>query len=353
MPFPVRKGQADFKFMEKNPENLFSNEWLDNLLVTTENPAFSVDEMIACSRCQRSNPPTRLKCLYCGAELELNEAQTAHLKPNLRKMEAWEKGFNLIYLPEETNLNEAEIKEIGKLTRLEKDDLQNVFEAKKPLPLARAESEKEAEIVKERLRELGVETFVVPDEALAAEKPPRRLRRLEFSGDKIVLILFNEDEIREIGREDLSLIVSGAVFMRKVEATEKRVRKGENKILKTIEMASDETLIDIYSRADSIGYRIEQKGFDFSALGAEKGILAAENMRKLIEKLQEFAPEAKFVDDYLKIRHVLGKVWEIEQRTDSQGLKRERFGRFNLGNLTTVNNLAQFTKYSRLHWHLL
>lgn len=339
--------------MEKNPENLYSNEWLNNLPVTAENPAFAADEMIACSKCQRSNPPTRLKCLYCGAELEFSDAQTANLKPVLRKMEAWEKGFNLIYLPEEKSLNETDIKEIGILTRLETDAVQNIIEAKKPLPLARAESEKETEIVRNKLREFGVETFVIPDEALRVEKPPRRLRGLEFSENKIILILFNEDEIREMSRENLSLIVSGAVFMKKVEATEKRNRKGENKILKTVEMASDEILIDIYSRADSIGYRIEQKGFDFSALGAEKGILAAENTRKLIEKLREFAPRAKFVDDYLKIRAVLGSVWEIEQRTDSQGLKRERFGRFNLGNVTTVNNLAQFIKYSRLQWHLL
>ncbi|HSK72599.1 MAG TPA: hypothetical protein VK892_12930 [Pyrinomonadaceae bacterium] len=339
--------------MEKNPENLYSNEWLDNLPVTTENPAFAADEMIACSKCQRSNPPTRLKCLYCGAQLEFSEAQVAHLKPILRKMEAWEKGFNLIYQPEEKTSNETNIKEIAGLTRLETDAVQNIIEAKKPLPLARAESEKEAEVVGKRLLELGVETFVIPDEALGIEKPPRRLRGIEFSEDKIILILFNEDEIREICQEDLNLIVSGAVFMKRVEATEKRNRKGENKILKTVEMASDEILIDIYSRADSIGFRIEQKGFDFSVLGAEKGILAAENTRKLIEKLREFAPRAKFVDDYLKIRAVLGSVWEIEQHTDSQGLKRERFGRFNLGNVTTVNNLAQFTKYSRLQWHLL
>jgi hypothetical protein len=181
---------------------------------------------------------------------------------------------------------------------------------------------------------------------------PKRLRGLEFDNDKILLILFNNDEVEEISTEDLILIVSGAIFQKAVEATEAR-KKGESKILDATETASDESLIDIYTKNNPNGYRILTKGFDFSCLGAEKGILARENIKKLVAKLQTAAPNAKLIDDYLALRNILGEVWEIEQRKDSQGLTRQRFGKFDLSNVSTSNNLQQFTKYSRLQRHIL
>lgn len=327
--------------------------WLKDLPVSAENPAFKPEEMIVCAKCRRTNPPTRLACFYCGAQFELSEEQSKNIKPHLRKMEIWEKGFNLILSPDERSFDEAKLSEIAKLLNLEREVLQKLLNAKKALPLARIESEKETEIVRERLRGLGVETFVLSDEALAVEKPQRRLRGMDFSDEKIVLILFNQDEVAEIALEDLCLIVKGAIFERKVEATEKRSKKGENKIVQSMETASDEFLIDIYSRKDAIGYRIFSKGFDFSCLGAEKEILAKDNLKKLAQKLSEIAPNAKLIEDYLQIRENLTNIWEVEERTDSQGLKKGNFGRYNLGSMTTVNNSAQFTKYSRLQWHIL
>ena len=339
--------------MEKKTEKNHADEWLDNLPIQAENPAFKPEEMILCRKCERKNPPTRLDCFYCGAQLEFSEGQSGFIKPNLRKLENWEKGFNLIYSPGSENFNDAKLSEIAKILKCEKEVLQKMISAQKPLPLARAESEKEAEIVQTRLRELGVETLIVRDESLNVEKSARRLRGLEFYDDKIILILFNQDEIIEISNNDLALIVTGAIFERKVEATQKRVKKGESKILQTSETASDEFLIDIYSRGDVTGYRIFAKGFDFSCLEAEKEILAVKNLKKLAQKLVATAPDAKFVDDYLQVRKSLGNVWEVEERTDSQCMKREGFGKFNLGNVTTINNLSQFTKYSRLQWQLL
>ena len=339
--------------MENNPEKMPAEERLKDIPLQTEDIAFKSDEMIACRECERKNPPTRLKCLYCGAELEFDETQSGFVKPVLRKLEVWEKGFNLIYLPNGSDLSEEQQTEIAKMTRLEKGVLRKISEAKTPVPLARVESAKESEIIKQRLSEIGVETLILSDENFNLEKLPKRLRGLEFGENKMRLKLFNAEETVEILREELVLIVAGAIFERKVESTEKYNRKGENKLLNATETASDEMLIDIYSRDDSNGFRIEQNGFDFSCLGADKRMLAAENMKTLVEKLREFAPSARFVNDYLKTRAVLGNAWEVEERKDSKGLVRERFGKFNLGNVTTVNNLTQFTKYSRLQWHLL
>ncbi len=339
--------------MEKKAEKIHDEGRLKDLPVQAENPAFKSEEMIVCKKCERMNPPTRLACLYCGAELELGEAQSEFLKPKLRKLENWEKGFNLIYSTDSENFDVSKLPEIAKILKCEKEFLEKLIAAKKSLPLARSESKKEAEIVQNLLTKFGFQTLIISDEDLAIEKPARRLRGIEFLDDKIILILFNQDEIVEIAKKDLAVIVSGAIFERKVEATERRVKKGENKILQTDETASDEFLIDVYSREDTIGYRIPAKGFDFSCLAAEKGILANENLKRLAQKLREAAPEAEFVDDYLKMREILGNIWQVEERTDSQGLKREGFGKFNLGNITTINNLSQFTKYSRLQRQLL
>lgn len=311
-------------------------------------------DTIVCPKCGRRNAPTLLKCLYCGAKLELSDEQAANVKPRLRKIELWEKAFNLIYAESENkDFDEKTLSEISRMTRLEEDTLKRIFEAKKNLPIARAESNKEAEIVKERLKEANIETIILSDEDLAFDNLPKRLRGLEFGDDFVLLKLFNINETVNIEREDLTLIVTGAVFQKKIESIEKRKGKDEGKTLDATETATDEVLIDIYSNNDKTGFRIEQKGFDFSCLGDDKTMLAAQNIKLLIEKLKAFAPNAKVSDDYLSVREFLGEIWEVEHRKDSQGLKRHGFGKFDLSNLATSNNLSQFTKYSRLQRNLL
>lgn len=305
---------------------------------------------IICPKCGRRNAPTLLKCLYCGAKLELNAEQAANVKPRLRKIEAWEKAFNLVYVGgENKHFDEKYLEEISRMTRLEQETLKRIFETGKSLPVARAESLKEAEIVKDRLNEANIEVLIISDEDLAFDTFPKRLRGLEFDEDFLSLKLFNVDETIKIKREDLEVIVAGAVFHKKVESIEKRKGKDDGKTLDATETASDEMLIDIYGNNDRIGFRIEQKGFDFSCLGNDKQLLAAQNIKTLIEKLKEFAPNAKVSDDYLNIREFLGEIWEVEHRKDSMGLKRHGFGKFDLSNLATSNNLGQFTKYSRLN----
>lgn len=317
-----------------------------NMILENQNVAA---DLILCPKCGRRNAPTLLKCLYCGANLELSAEQAANVQPRLRKIEAWEKAFNLIYVAAENKISNKNIlPEISRMTRLEEEILKRVFENKQSLPIARAESLAEAEIVKERLSEANIETFIVSDEDLSFDKPPKRLRGLEFDDNFLLLKLFNVDEIVKIKCEDLALIVAGAVFHKQIEAVEKRKGKDEKKLLDATETASDEMLIDIYSNADQIGFRIEQTGFDFSCLGDDKTMLAAQNIKLLIEKLKRFATNAKVSEDYLSVRELLGEIWEVEHRKDSQGLKRHGFGKFDFSNLATSNNSGQFTKYSRL-----
>lgn len=340
------------KAMEKKIEQIHPDQWLKDLPTESEIQGFSVEAMISCEKCGRKSPPTRLKCLYCGTDLKISAEQTEHLRPSLRKLEDWEKGFNLL-LQSPTEMSSAKLKETADLLHLEKDDVQKIFEAKIPLPLARAETETEAEFLLKKLRDFGVESKIISDESLSIEKLPRRLRGLDFEEEELVLILFNADEIVRIPHRELKLIVTGAYFERKIEATESLKKKDEKKILDSSEISNDEMLIDIYSSQDSIGYRIESKGFDFSCLGSEKTLFAKENMPKVAEKLRAIAPNAKFENNYLRIREEIGKVWSVSERNDSRGLERKGIGGLKRTNVTTVNNLNQFTRFSRMLWHNL
>lgn len=339
--------------MEKKTEQILPDQWLKDLPIEPEIESFSAETMLSCEKCGRKSPPTRLKCLYCGADLQISAEQSAHLKPSLRKLEDWEKGFNVVLQPNEVFKNSTKLKEIADLIRLEKDDLQKIFNTNLPLPIARAESQTEADILVKNLKELGIESKTINDENLNIEKLPKRLRGLEFYDDKLILILFNADEIAEIPLSEISLIVVGLVFERKIEATESMKKKDDKKVLESSEISNDELIIDIYTNQNSQGYRIESKGFDFSCLGSEKTLFAKENMPKLIEKLKTISVGAKIDVDYKNIREQLGKVWEVSSRNDSKGLERSSMGKLSRTNITTVSNLIQFTRYSRLQWHLL
>ncbi len=316
--------------------------------IQTENIAFDADELVACAKCQRNNPPTRLNCFYCGSELEIAPENRDRIRPSLRKLEAWEKGFNLIVEP----VAAPDIVAVARLVKLEPDLVRNLFESGKRLPIARVESAAECEVLQTALAGLGVPSNPVSDEALAVDVAPRRLRGIEFGDSGARFILFNDDSIVDVSPEDLKIIVTGAVFEKAVEATEKR-KKGQTRMLDATETASDEPLLDLYSGNDASGFRITTAGFDFSCLGSEKGLLARENLKRLAKRLAVFAPEARVVDDYLSVRELLGEVWETDVRKDSQGMKRSSFGKFDLKRVSTSSNLRQFTKYSRLQRHIL
>ena len=327
-------------------------EWVNNMPVRSENIAFSIEEMITCGKCSRVNPPNRLQCLYCAAELEISGAQADQIVPSSRKLESWEKGYNLVFIPSAAGGNQISLTEISKAVSLDAEVLAEIIDANRPMPLARVESEKEAEVLAGILGRRGIETSVIADRSLAEDVLPKRLRNMRFEGDVLTVTLFNTGETEEIKSASLALIVTGAIFEQRTETIEKR-KKRETKTLEEWETASDEGLIDIYTSTDPAGFRIPAKGFDFSCLGSSKGILAGKNIRSLVARLREFAPEAKLVDGYLSDKRALGHIWEVDRRNDFKGFRRSGFGKSDLAKTTSSSNLGQFTKYSRLQWHLL
>jgi hypothetical protein len=315
---------------------------------------FAPEQMVACERCLRANAPTRPTCLYCGAALPRTKQSASLWRPTLKKLEEWEQGFNVVTLPRAAGvLTSDAADEAASLLRLDVGGLKEIVLAGRAMPVARAATADEAWVIVERLRELGLNTEVFPDEVLA--RKPLRVRAFEFEDEAVVCRAGPEAEPRRVAWTEVVLLVKGRVVSRRVEVAErKRGLAGRNETVETRELSSDESVLDIYasSAEDGAGFRVMSGGFDYSCLGAGKGLVAAENFNALVSALRERAPSAAYDEEYGGLRPLLSDVWPSVERTESLGLRRERAGRFNTEAVTTVSNETQFTRYARLR-HLL
>ncbi len=318
-------------------------------LIQTENIAFDTSELVPCEGCGRSNAPTRSTCIYCGRDINSAHVATLPARGVSRKLETWERGINVIFCG-------GSISDHGRaaaLLGLESDEVDAIVNAGSPLPVARSATLAEANAIARELNSLGCTTKIISDEELAVGEPAVRLSRIDIDTSGFEFVDFNRGDVIRLKREELRLIVPGLIVISKVDAMEKKRRRGKTGLIDEVTTVSDELVLDLYSSAGLPGFRVHLAGFDFSCLGSEKGFLAAENLRLLTARLHEAAANAKFVGNYRELRAALGAVWEIEDRNDPKGLRRTGFGRKEFGSVATTSNLGQFTRFSRLQWHLL
>lgn len=336
-------------------ETDITKQWLENPPAGAEKPGFKPEEMIVCEKCSRKNPPTRFQCFYCAADLKISEAQAASIAPALRQMESWEKGYNVILINNgPASYSEENIRTAAGLIGWETPEVKKALTGKAAIPVVRADSKQAAQTVKERLENAGFGSFIWADEEIDLDTPTRRLRGLNFGAETITFYPFNNGEPHDISWSEVVLVVSGGLFEKRVASTEKHNKKKEkNQITESTETSHDEPVMDIYSREDDTGWRVLTKGFDFSCLGAQKSLLAVENIKRLGEVIRQHAKNAGFDSNYLESRAALGKVWANEEKTASRNLQRAGMGSFNFDNVTVADNNAQFTKYSRLQRRLL
>ncbi|MEJ7623232.1 MAG: hypothetical protein WKF34_04515 [Pyrinomonadaceae bacterium] len=307
--------------------------------IQTENLAFDESELVKCGACGRLNPPSRPECLYCGGAIESSPA----VKLELRALEAWEKGFNLIA----TGREGIDIDGISAMLHVEREFVSRVAGAADPLPIARVESPNAAETAAERLRALGLRTSVVSDAELNGGGPPLRLAGMEFAVGGIGLRAFVSGDVIRHDVDDLALIVVGSLSRSRVDEHERQTR-ADSRLTDVSTSFADEPVVDIYFRDSTSGFRIPYSGFDFSMLEQEKSYIGTENLNRLVDKLAALAPQTKIVSDYRSLRGVLGVVWPIEPKRQAHGLRRSGFGRPEFVSVSTTSNLEQFSKYSRL-----
>lgn len=301
--------------------------------------------MIRCEECLRANPPTRINCLYCSAPLPLTESSVPLRKPILRPVEKHEIGYNTILLPNIEAVPADAISEAASLVKLKEEDLRRILAERVPLPAARTASSEEADLIRARLQAIGFRVFTWLDQSSV-----KRVRSLGLEDAGLVINPGQSKGELEARWSDILLIVVGRLIEKRVEVKEIKTRRAENEILDTSEFFSDEPVIDFYLAAQSETWRIMASGFDFSCLGSEKGLIANQNIATLQRRLA--ATGVPLNDCYSRLRPVLDLVWSLEQETKSNGWRRERPGRLSFGVATIKSNESQFTRYSRLLYHL-
>jgi len=275
---------------------------------------FEPGELVACEKCLRANAPTRMNCLYCGAPLPVTERSAALRRPALRKLEEWEQGFNVVLHPPPTRPAPETIEELASLLRLDAARLSEMSDSGTALPVARAASEEEAELIVGRIKARGLDAEVFGDDPLA--RTPVRVRALAFDADALVLMTTAEAEPARVSWDDVLLLVAGRVVTRRVELEERPSKlTGRGRVMDAREVASDEAVLDIYtSDAAREGFRVMADGFDYSCLGESKGLLARDNFKTLILKLRGRAARAAFDEEYARLRGVLASAWPPAER---------------------------------------
>jgi hypothetical protein len=332
---------------QTEPEDELLN--LADLPLTTQNPAYSAAEMVACPKCSRANAPNRFNCIYCGGELGLEGGLIDHARLTLRPAEDWEQGYSVVLLKAEN----ADINGAASILNLNAELVGEIVASDRPLPVARLSSLGEANAIGERLADRGVAARIISDETFDAGHLPKRLRGIRFLDDGVLqLILFSDGRSIDVRAEDVALIVSGTIRKSELATSSKR-KKGTFRAVEETATSSDTSVIDIFSRGDARGFRIISMGFDFSGLGSGMSQLATANIKILTEKLRTACPQARFDDRYDEIRWLLDAAWPVESNRQSGGVQRGPVGGIEAKSVETSDNTKQLTRYSRLCFHLL
>jgi hypothetical protein len=316
----------------------------------SEPEGFTPDQMIRCDECLRANPPTRVDCLYCSASLPITESSAQLRQPVLRAPEKHQPAYSNILLPADNDLSSETIAEAAALLKLSPESLQRIIAEKTPLPLAFTASREEAELVLNRLRQVGVTTIIVSDDSLDLSAV-KRVKAMRVHEQHAVFQQPGTRETTEVRWDDLSLIITGRLFVRRLEIQERKTRRPENEIVSASDFSSDEAVIDLCS-ADLQTWRVSANGFDFSCLGERMTLVVNENITRLRQLILDHATRAQFDDSYNRLRRTLDLVWGPQQETQSSGWRRERPGKLSVGLATVRSNESQFTRYSRLQTYL-
>ena len=339
--------------MPKDNENVPLPNWSTDGLEESVPAPFAPDQMVRCDECLRANPPTRVNCLYCGAVLPHDENTVALQKPALRPLEKWEQGYNNILLPPVANLNAAQVAEAADLLRLRPEDLDRILAFGAHLPIARAATSDEAELIQRRLAQLGIDSRIMPD-AESGSDPSGivKVRALDVDEAGIYAYETPDKPFIQISWSDLILLIAGRLIVKRVELQEKKAKLAEHKIVDSSEFMTDELVVDFYTRNDVLPYRIAANSFDFSCLGSSKGLFAGENISRLVTLFREHAPHVEYDDSFKSARKILELVWPSEQQNESSGWRRERPGKVSIGSVIEINNEMQFSRYSHLRRYL-
>lgn len=320
------------------------DQLLTNNVESTQARAFNASELVACPACSRTNPPTRANCLYCGATLGITvppSTSTAAATGTFPDTEA--DVANIVTVPARSDVREADA-EIAQVLNLSPSELNSLLSAR-VAPLHATSATQQAQSISDKLRSVGIVPLTISDTQLNLTTNPKQISALAIESDVLTASVRRTGERVSAPWSDVVLIVLGRLYFTTTEVEQKRGKSKE--VLDERQLTSDESVFDIYARADRTGWRIRPGSFDFSCLGQEKRATAFENFRALVDLLRRNATFAVWDDSYVRLRAVLNKVWPVEARAGATERRRTLIREID-ATATVSDNELQFTRYSRL-----
>ena len=217
-----------------------------------------------------------------------------------------------------------------------------------PLPVARIPTQEEAAAIVNGLRSLGIEGAIISNGDLQMELPSTKVRALVCSDDSLTAVpAAGGGTSVSVGWDEVALLVTGRLLSNRVEV-EERTSRGRKQTVDSRQFSSDEAVVDIYAKTQRANWRIVAGSFDFSCLGPARSVTTFQNFTALINFLRERATTAGFDDLYLRARPILETLWPQDQQMRKGELRRRGSSKFDSATVTTTDNEAQFTRYSRL-----
>lgn len=325
-------------------------------------------DLLSCPKCARNNPPSRVRCLYCGALLfdvaELDDVNATDAAGDQSPNELFDPhaATEHFYLALTKRADEVWTEDLlARATRLAgKRDAAVLANGATcdVLPLLRAASPLEARVWRERFAAENLTLEVFSDDDLQAHVAPQVIRRASWDEEQLVGFTSagaGGAQVESLWR-DIALLVVGRIYTRQFAVREQHGgRKSESAALDTRETSSDDQVLDIYTfhnddedRVRLAGWRIAAMNFDFGCLGARKSLIAAENFRTLVVHFRQAAPHARFDDSYHQMKRVLADVLPLDEQASGGGMKRAQFGRTISESVIETSNESQFTLYGRM-----
>jgi hypothetical protein len=309
-------------------------------------------ETVSCPSCGRASSVKRVSCMYCGAPLPVTESTLDVQVPVFRRLEEWERGFNVVLAPIDVGPpTEHMVDRLSEVTGLEPEVAQAVLEAKTPIPVARVATAQDAGVVARLLGAADLAASVVADDELAVERITRRVRALRF-GDSALGVLVALGDWVEVPLEDIVACVEGRLVASRVEIVEATGRRSRRDLVEASEFYSEAFVFDLYGRTLDESYRIRAESFDFGCLEGKPAPFVEANVKRLAGELAAYLGPSRFDASFASVSKLLAHAWPAATRSTSQGLARKGdFRRYSVSAVDT-DVLTQFTRYSRLRYAL-
>lgn len=236
----------------------------------------------------------------------------------------------------------------SQLLSLKPAELSRALTFAQPLPVARIPTQDEAAAIAHDLRGLGIESVIVPNGDLQLEVSSTKIRALACSDNSLTPVPAGGGGVSaSVDWDEITLLVTGRLLSNRVEVEERNSR-GRKQTVDTRQFSADEAVVDIYTTTQAANWRIVAGSFDFSCLGPGKSVTTFQNFTALSKFLLERATTAQLDDSYVLVRPILETLWPQEQQMRKGELRRRGSSRFDSATVTSTDNEAQFTRYSRL-----